>query len=111
MMWWLNEVHIISHGDNWYFSDSKWILFQLKIHEMVIEIKMKTIPIIWFLSAAHSGRGVLSCPTPSVQAFLRSSRSRYHSAAHNIQRISFIFGTANDLNMNPIDYGISLFIF
>ena len=44
----LNEVHIISHGDNWYFSDSNWICFQLKIHEMVIEIKMKMIPIISF---------------------------------------------------------------
>ena len=44
----LSEVHIISHGDNWYFSDSSWICFQLKIHEMVIEIKMKMIPIISF---------------------------------------------------------------
>ena len=40
----MNEVHIISHGDNWYFSDTNWISFQLKIHEMVNEIKMKMIP-------------------------------------------------------------------
>ena len=31
----------------WDFSDSNWF-FQLKIHEMVIEIKMKMIPIIPF---------------------------------------------------------------
>ena len=44
----LNEMHIISHGDNWYFSDSNWICFQLKIHEMVIEMIMKMIQIILF---------------------------------------------------------------
>ena len=47
----LNEVHahIISHADNWYFSDSNCLFFfQLKINEMVIEMKMKTIPIISF---------------------------------------------------------------
>ena len=44
----LNEILIISHGDNWYFSDSNWICFELKIHEMVIEIKMKIITIISF---------------------------------------------------------------
>ena len=41
------------------------------------------------------------------------SRPHYHSTAHNIQRILFIFGTANDLSrsMNPIGYDVSMFIF
>ena len=36
----------------------------------------------------------------------------YHSTAHNIQQILFIFGTVNDLDrsMDPIDYGVSMFI-
>ena len=44
----LNEVHIISRGDNWYFSDSNWIGFQFNIHEIVIVINMKMVPIISF---------------------------------------------------------------
>ena len=48
IIWCDNPLHIIIHGDNWHLSDSNWICFQLKIHEMVIEIKMKLIPIISF---------------------------------------------------------------
>ena len=35
----LNEIHI-SYGDDWYLNDFNWICFQLKIHKIVIEIKM-----------------------------------------------------------------------
>ena len=51
------------------FSDSNWICFQLKIHEMVIEIKMKMIPISSFLPLGFSGqRGVVvACICPSVR--------------------------------------------
>ena len=39
---------LVNHADNWYLGDSNLIFFQLKAHEMVIEIKMKMIPIISF---------------------------------------------------------------
>ena len=44
----MNEVHIISYGDNGCSNDSNWSCFQLKMHKMVIEIKMKMVPIILF---------------------------------------------------------------
>ena len=44
----LTEIHINSHGDNWYFSDSNWIYFWVEIHQIVIEMKMKMIPLISF---------------------------------------------------------------
>ena len=36
-----------------------------------------------------------------------------HSTAHNISQIMFIFGSAIylSMSMNPIDYGVSMFIF
>ena len=48
----LNEVHIISHADNWYFSDSNWFFFQLKIHEMIIEIKIISFS-IYAMNVSH----------------------------------------------------------
>ena len=46
------------------------------------------------------------------RALRRPSRPHYHSTAHNIQWILFIFGTANDLgtSTNPIDYGVSIHV-
>ena len=49
----------------------------------------------------------------SVCSSIRPSRLRYHSADHNISQKMFPFGLTTDLNMsmNPIDYGVSMFIF
>ena len=59
---------------------------------------------------------VMSCPAPSVCPSVLSVllfRPCYHSAAHNILRILVIFSAAIDLSrsMNPVDYGVSVFIF
>ena len=62
------------------------------------------------ITPAHS---VLLCLVPSIHQSVRPSCPHYHSTTHNIQRILFIFNTAIDLSrsMNPIDYGVSMFIF
>ena len=107
----------ISHGDNWYFSDSNWICFQMKIHRMVIEIKTKMTPVISFLPFSHSGCRILSCPVlsvylsvhplvrPSVPPLLPLYSQQYLTDL-------FMFHTAIDhsRNMNSIDYGVSMFI-
>ena len=55
----LNKLHIISLGDNWYFSDSSWICF--------IEIKFEIIPIISFTT---DGIGVSHIYMVSIFKFI-----------------------------------------
>ena len=89
-----------------------FFLICLKIHKMVIKIKLLMIPIISFSPSAHLCRRVLSCPALSILLSVHLSRPCYHSTAYNMQRILFIFHTVVGLSrsMNPMDYGISVFI-
>ena len=66
-----------------------------------------------FSPSTHSGRSILSCPTPSVILFACSFRPRPHSSARNIPLILFIFDTAIDIrrSMKPFDYLVSIITF
>ena len=66
---------------------------------------------LYFTVSPFGAQGiVMPCIVcPSVHL----SYPSYHSTAHNIEQILFIYNTAIDLSrdMNPIDYGVSRFIF
>ena len=66
-----------------------------------------------FYPRPSMGHRVLWYHALSVRPSVHPFPPHYHSAAHNIQRIIFKFGTAIDLclNMDPVHYGVFIFIF